>query len=265
MNENKLISVIMGVYNGRSTLENAIKSILEQTCSDWEFIICDDASTDGSYEFLKNTYENDERFILIKNDSNLGLAATLNHCLEHCHGKFIARMDDDDICYSNRFQKQIDYLNTHPQISFVSSSIDLFDGEKKVGYRKLKENPTKIDLVWNSPFIHPATMFRAEDLKKVKGYRVAPETCRGQDYDLFMRMYGMGLKGANLIEPVYRFTVDENNFKRRTFKARIGEMKIRIKGYKAMKVTIWAFPFVIKPIIAYFVMKIRYKLGRRKY
>lgn len=265
MRENELISIIMGVHNGKNTVENAIRSILEQTYENWEFIICDDFSDDGTYEYLIKEYYDDSRFKIIKNEKNLGLAASLNRCLEYCKGKFIARMDDDDICYSNRLQKQIDYLNDHPQISFVSSSIDLFDGEKIVGCRKLKENPTKSDLVWNSPFIHPATMFRFEDLKKVNGYRVAPETIRGQDYDLFMRMYGKGLKGANLIEPVYRFTVDKNNFKRRTFKARIGEMKIRIKGYKEMNVMIWAFPFVVKPIIAHIVMGVRHKLGGRKY
>ena len=114
-------------------------------------------------------------------------------------------------------------------------------------------NPQKKDLVYGSRFIHPATMFRASDLKAVGCYRVCKDTVRGQDYDLFMRLYGAGYLGANITEPLLRYTEDKANFKRRTFKARVGEMKIRVHGFKAMRVMHWAFPFVFKPLVAWFV------------
>ena len=263
MKEDALISIIMGIHNGKGRCDAAIESICKQTYTNWVFIICDDGSTDGSYEYLNEKYGNDSKFIIIKNEKNIGLAATLDHCLEYANGEFVARMDDDDISYPDRFEKQIIFLNMNPEISFVSSSVDLFNGKKVVGQRILKSMPEKKDLIWNSPFVHPATMFRAADLKKIGGYRVAAETVRGQDYDLFMRMYGIGCRGANLTEPVYRFTVDENNLKRRTFKARIGEMKIRRYGYSAMGVMPLAAPMILKPLVAYVIMGLRNRLKKR--
>lgn len=249
----KKISVIMGVHNGGSRFINAVKSIEQQTYTNWEFVICDDGSTDDTYIKLMDYAKNKTNFKIIRNKSNLGLAATLNHCIEYCEGEFIARMDDDDISYPERFAKQIDYLDRNPDIGFVSSSVDLFDGKEIFGKRVLLEKPTKRELVYGSQFIHPATMFRTEVLLAVSGYRVSKDTIRGQDYDLFMRLYGAGFKGANLLESTFRYTEDRNTIKRRTFKARVGEMKIRIHGYKSMKVIHWAFPFIFKPYVAWIV------------
>ncbi|MCW6681980.1 glycosyltransferase [Aerococcaceae bacterium NML160702] len=255
MDENKgLISVIMGVHNGADRFAEAIESIVAQTYEKWEFIICDDCSDDDSFKKLKE-YEKDPRFKIIRNERQKGLAATLNHCLKYCSGEFIARMDDDDISYPNRFAKQVEYLGKHPEVSFLSSNADVYDGTVVVGQRLLIERPSKKDMLWNTRFIHPATMFRAKSLREVNGYRVAKETTRGQDYDLFMRMYGAGFIGANLQEVVFRYTENTENFKRRTFKARIGECRIRHYGYKAMGVYPWAAPFLLKPLLAHILTK----------
>lgn len=253
-----LISIIMGVHNGVHKLRKSIDSILSQTYSNWEFVICDDGSTDQSYEWLCELARCDSRFIIIKNKTNSGLPYTLNHCIEHCNGEYIARMDDDDISYSNRFEKQLEFLNKHPEISFVSSCADIFDGIKTTGKLIHPEFPTKLSLVWQSQFVHPATMFRAKDLCAIGCYRVCNDTLRGQDYDLFMRMYGAGFRGANLQIPVYRYLIDSQSIKRRTFKARKGEINIRIHGYKAMKVMWWAFPFLLKPIAAHIITITKY-------
>lgn len=253
-NQNKkMISVIMGIRNGGDRFVNAVKSIEAQTYTNWEFIICDDGSTDDTYDKLLEYTKDKNNYKIIKNETNIGLAATLNHCLEHCNGEYIARMDDDDFSYPDRFARQIEYLESHSEIAFVSSSVDIFDGKEIVSQRILLPNPTKKDLVYGSRFIHPATMFRASALDSVGRYRVCKDTVRGQDYDLFMRLYGAGYLGANITEPLLRYTEDRANFKRRTFKARCGEMKIRIHGFKAMKVMHWAFPFVFKPLVAWFV------------
>ena len=256
--ENKSkISIIMGIRNGGARFIEAVKSIEAQTYTDWEFVICDDGSTDDTYDKLLQYAHDKPNYKIIRNEKNLGLAATLNHCLEYCTGQYIARMDDDDFSYPDRFEKQIGYLELHPEISFISSSADIYDGKKITGQRILLPNPSKKDLVYGSHFIHPATMFRAEALRAVGGYRVCKATMRGQDYDLFMRLYGAGYQGANITDPLFRYTEDRANFKRRTFKARIGEMKIRIHGYKAMKVMHWAFPFVLKPMVAWVITLFR--------
>lgn len=255
--QNGLVSIIMGVRNGSDRLSEAVLSIEQQTYREWEFVICDDCSEDDTYEKLIEYAKDNPKFTIICNKANVGLATTLNHCLKYCKGEFIARMDDDDISYPERFEKQIEFLINHPEIAFVSSSADLYDGEKIFGKRNLHPFPSKKDLIWGSQFIHPATMFRVEALKAVDGYRVSKETRRGQDYDLFMRLYGKGFRGANLTEPVFRYTESPRNLKQRNLQARIGEMKIRYRGYKSMGVLPWAFPFVFKPIFAWGIGKLR--------
>lgn len=251
------ISVIMGAYNCQDAFQAAINSIERQTYDNWEMIICDDGSTDQTYQQLKDYSMGNPKIKVIRNMSNSGLAATLNHCLKYSDGEYVARMDADDISYPDRFEKQIEYLNKHPEISFISSSADIFDGKRIVGQRILLPRPQKKDLIWNTRFIHPATMFRTRVLKDVGGYRVSPDTLRGQDYDLFMRLYGAGYYGANLQKPVFRYTEDASNFKRRTLKARYGEFKIRYYGYKAMGVLPWAAPFLLKPFFVHYIKKIK--------
>lgn len=259
MEENK-ISVIMGVHNSEQYLKAAIDSIIAQTYKHWEFIICDDASNDNTWSILKE-FESDNRFILIRHEINMGLPYTLNHCLEKSSGDFIARMDDDDLSYPERFEKQVKFLLENKKISFVSTSIDIFDGCKIVGQRLMKAFPSKLDFLWNSPFIHPATMFRRNDLVEVGGYRVAEETKRGQDYDLFMRMYAINRKGANLQDKLYRYTISQNTYKKRTMKARIGEYNIRKKGFIALGLMPFAAPFLLKPFIAQLYQYIHTRKG----
>lgn len=90
------VSIIMGVYNGFKRMDRSIQSIIEQTYKDWEFIICDDGSSDDSYKKLQEYATKDNRIVVIKNVQNAGLAQTLNNCLKEVKGEYVARMDDDD-------------------------------------------------------------------------------------------------------------------------------------------------------------------------
>ena len=103
---NSTISVIMGAYNCAHTLPEAIAAIQHQTVSDWEFIICDDGSSDETWQVASEFQRNDERIVLLRNEKNLGLNATLNKCLAAASGYYIARMDGDDICTPDRFEKE---------------------------------------------------------------------------------------------------------------------------------------------------------------
>ena len=108
-----LISVVMCNYNTPvKYLKESIDSVLNQTYSNFEFIIIDDGSTDDSLEFIKSY--NDDRIKLFVNSENIGLAKSLNKGFEMARGEYIARMDSDDICYLERFEKQIDYMKNHP-------------------------------------------------------------------------------------------------------------------------------------------------------
>src|SRR3989338_10709157 len=129
------ISVIMSVYNGMPYLPEAVKSILNQTYKNFEFIIIDDASTDQSTKYLR--FLKDKRIKLIKNSKNLGLAASLNKALKFAKGEYIARMDADDISLPKRFEKQVKFFKKHPSVDICGTWVNLIDdvgkiiGEKK--------------------------------------------------------------------------------------------------------------------------------------
>ena len=110
----ELVSIIMGVYNDANLLSQAIDSLLAQTYAKWELIACDDCSTDNTSDILSEYAKNDPRIIVIRNEKNCGLAATLNHCLEYAQGEYIARMDCDDLSVETRLEKQVSYLQGPP-------------------------------------------------------------------------------------------------------------------------------------------------------
>lgn len=112
----KLISVIMSVYNESEYIAEAIESILKQTYKKFEFIIVDDCSTDETPEIIKHYAESDNRIIFVQNETNLGLTQNLNKALNISNGAYIARMDGDDISLPERFERQIEFLNEHKEI-----------------------------------------------------------------------------------------------------------------------------------------------------
>ncbi len=122
------ISVIMGIYNCQDTLVEAIDCIVKQTEEDWEFIMCDDGSYDNTYAIaLEYEKKYPKKIIVLRNESNLGLNATLNKCLSVAKGKYIARMDGDDRCAPNRFEIEVKVLDNNPDIAIVSSDMQFFD------------------------------------------------------------------------------------------------------------------------------------------
>lgn len=245
------LSVIMGVYNieALAVFQNAMSSVLSQSMADFELIMCDDGSTDRTWLLLQSLAERDERIRLLKNQSNLGLAATLNRCLACARGELIARQDADDISDMNRFQKQIAFLDEHPEIGFVGSNVTLWDETGTWGERVFPGYPQQRDFLFTQPFVHGALMFRRSALEAVHGYRVAKETRRTEDYDMLMRMYAAGIRGANLTEKLYAFLEDREAQKRRRYCYRVDEAKVRLKGFKRMGLLPGALPYVVKPLV----------------
>lgn len=247
------ISVVMGVYNigSKKILEKSIKSILEQTFQDFDFIICDDGSTDNTLQYLKEISKQDNRIRLLTNERNLGLAYSLNKCIEHSKSQYVARMDADDMCEKHRFQKQIDFLEHHSdEYAVVSSNAYLIDENDKIlGKRKYPIELKKEDFLHNSSVIHPAVMMRRKALENVNNYRVSKETRRVEDYDLWMRLYKYGYKIYNIQEELYSFREDEKCLKRRKYKYRIDEVKVRYYGFKSLGLFPKGYLYVLKPLI----------------
>lgn len=246
-----IVSVIMGVYNIASlTIFNrAVCSILGQTVTDFEFLICDDGSSDQTWDILTNLAQKDSRINLIRNLKNEGLASALNRCIAQSHGLFIARQDADDFSVPERFQKQIDFFTYRPEISFVGSNAELFDQNGVWRKRVFPEYPQAKDFLFTLPFIHGSLMFRSEILKKEKGYLVTKKTRRTEDYELLMRLYAHGYYGANLQETLYFFLEDREAIRRRKYHYRIDEAWTKWKGFNALNLMPKGIPYVIKPLI----------------
>ncbi len=245
------ISILTGIYNtpDPQILQKAVESIRQQTYTDWEWIICDDGSMDSTCETIQSLIQGDHRIRLIHNETNQGLAASLNHCLNYAKGAYIARMDADDGCEPCRLEKQVRFLEKHPDYELVGTAVRLFDEDGIWGKRKMPEIPEKRDFLWGSPFIHPSVMIRKQALLAVHGYRVAKETRRTEDYDLFMRLYEKGYQGYNLQEELYDFREDKNARKRKKYRYRIDEAKVRWKGFRLLGLMPKGVIYVLKPLI----------------
>lgn len=253
------VSFVMGVYRCKhaAALRASVESIIAQTFTNWEFLIVDDGSSDGgeTYAAIEAAASLDPRVIPLRYEQNHGLAYALNYCLERARGSYVARQDDDDLSNPERLFKQIAYLEAHADCAIVGSSVTLFDEGGAWGSLDVPERPAPGDFLWNSPFNHPTTVMRADALRSVGGYRVAPETRFTEDYDLFMRMYAAGFRGANISEALYRYRSERGDSKYRSMSKRMNEAKVRARGFKELRIGPKSIPYIIKPIIIGFIPK----------
>lgn len=263
------VSIIMGVYNCKDfeLLDRSVDSILNQTFQDFEFIICNDGSTNSTLDYLNTIKNKDNRIRIISYLQNKGLNFALNKCLEIASGEYVARQDDDDISEINRLEKEVLFLDTHNDYSIVGTLAKIYDDNGIWGDYNVPEKPTKKNFYWNSPFIHPSIMIRKEAYESVGGYRIARETRRCEDLDLFMRMYAKGHIGYNLQEHLYYYRmINTPDIKYRPMKYRIDESIVKFKGYKLMGNLFLGLPFVLKPIlIALIPQRIFYHIKKKIY
>lgn len=243
------ITVIMGIYNCAATLPDAIDCILAQTLSDWELILCDDGSGDNTFTVAER-YQKDypDQIILLRNEKNLGLNATLNQCLQYAQGSYIARMDGDDLCEPDRFEKEAAVLDAEPDIAIVSSDMSFFDEEGTWGQIAHPDYPEKKDFVHGSPFCHAACMVRREAYEAVGGYSEDARFLRVEDYHLWYKMYMAGFQGKNIHETLYHMRDDRNAYRRRKFKYRWNEAYVKLLVVKGFHLPIWNCVHALKPI-----------------
>lgn len=254
------VSVIMGIYNCTSTLTDAIECIQSQSFSDWELILCDDGSSDNTYEIALGLAEQDSRIIVLRNPENMGLNFTLNHCLKYAKGEFIARMDGDDLCLPERFIKQLFVFETHPEIAIVSSNMNYFDENGVWGTSTSQQFPRDMDFIYGTPFCHAASMVRKCAFDEVDGYSVSSSLLRVEDYHLWVKMYAKGYKGYNIEEPLYLMRDDRRAFARRKFKYRFNEVYVKYYAIRELQIPFLLYPYVLKPILVGILPNFLYKL-----
>lgn len=166
MNLSGVVTVLMPVYNAEKYLKEAIESILNQTYKEFDFLIIDDGSTDGS-ETIINSYK-DSRIIFLKNERNMGIVKTLNKGLSLIDSEYICRMDSDDIAVPKRLEKQLLYMENHPEVTVAGSSIEKFNdqGAKKVLKVRTDPKRLKTHLLFDNALMHPTVIMRNSVLKR---------------------------------------------------------------------------------------------------
>ncbi len=201
---NELISVILPVYNGEKYLKEAIESILNQTYTNFEFIIIDDGSKDSSLEIIREYEKEDERIVVVSRE-NKGLIATLNEGMERAKGKYIARMDQDDISLPERFERQIKVMKNN-NIMVCGTYTKVIDEDGK--YIKDGIVPTQDDeivkklLECTNPLFHPTVMFKKFDNIF---YNEFAHNC--EDYELWLKYTEIG-KIENLPEYLLKYRIE---------------------------------------------------------
>lgn len=216
------ISVLMSVYNEEKYIKEAIDSVLSQTFTDFEFIIIDDGSTDSTWEII-NSYD-DARIIKYRFPINQGVGAALNFGLKKVSGKYLAKVDGDDINHLKRFEEQYNYLETHKDIALVDSYIEYFtedngtdiDSRSKYLLEIHKNHLDRVTTVedyktciyWFCCLVHSATMFRTKIVKDL-GYNKELRIC--EDYDLFYRINKLRYNIAKVPLKLVRVRITNNS------------------------------------------------------
>ena len=234
MNQPK-VSVIMGTYNCEKTLSEAIESIIRQTYKNWELVMCDDGSTDGTYA-VADQYRKlfPEKIILLKNEHNRKLSYTLNRCLQAARGELIARMDGDDISRSDRLQKQVDYLLSHPDLQVVGCAMQRFDEKGLHDIMHPVTAPDKWTLRFRVPFYHATILTYKKVYDALNGYTDSDRTVRVEDRDLWFRFYAQGFKGANIDEVLYEVRENTETIRRRTALSRFRSLRTTAYGFRLL-------------------------------
>ncbi len=256
---NPKVSVIMSVYNGAEYLREAIDSILNQTFSDFEFLIVDDCSNDNSPQILEEYVKKDNRVRIITNEFNLGLTKNLNTAIRQAKGEYIARFDCDDVSLPERFVEQVNYLNEHPRCGVVSMWADIIDGSGK-HTRTIKyptnDNDLRKALISYNPFFHPGIMLRREVFDTVGFY---DESWRfAQDYELYFRI-AKKYELANIPKILLNYRETGGSITGSKNKLQVGfVLKAKKKAIREGQYSKWNYIHLIRSYIAW-ILPVKFK------
>ena len=229
------ISVIMGIHNCEKTLREAVDSICRQTYTNWELILWDDGSTDGTYKIAQEyAAEYPDRIRAFHDRENRKLSHALNECLCRAEGELIARMDGDDVSRPERLEKQVRYLQEHPETDLVGTQMMRFDEKGTAGILRAPLQPEPEMLRGGTP-IHHATILTYKTVYEALGGYAESKTVEGvEDVDLWFRFFEKGFRAATLDEVLYDVRMNRDALERRTLGRRIRSIRTRAAGYKRL-------------------------------
>ena len=228
---NPKVTVLMTVYNGEGYLRECVDSVLGQTFKDFEFLIIDDQSGDGSRNIIKSY--RDSRIRLIENDENLSQVKSLNIGLAHAQGACIARMDQDDVMVKHRLNRQVDFLDKNPDISLVGTWGEIIDENGKI-FTKARLPIRNEEIIGNVLFcgyflMHPSVMFRKDAVMEAGKYN--EEITFSEDYNLWTRLLLKKHKLANIPECLIRFRYHEKSSSRKFPEIQVDNVRISMANF----------------------------------
>lgn len=211
------ISVLMCVYNGEKYLSQSIDSILNQSMRNFEFVLVNDGSTDRSLEILSEYAQKDDRIILVNNLENQGIAASVTKGLQFCTGRFIARMDQDDISLPERFVIQHKYLESHPEIDAVGTGLIFIDEEgRPTGKRHISPTDSmiiRLQMYYHCVLHNPSVMMRSDYYQLYNERESEKDFLAADDYSFWLRKNTRHLY-ANIAEPYLYYRVHQGQTSR---------------------------------------------------
>jgi glycosyltransferase involved in cell wall biosynthesis len=265
--DNPLVSVLLPVYNGEKFVATTIASILDQSFRDFEFIIINDGSTDNTPNILEQLHDPRLRII---HKPNEGLGRTLNLGLQLARGKYIARIDADDMADPKRLEKQVAFLEAHPEIAVVGSATKVIypDGTVQIRLRPLEPRNIRQHIIKLCPLAHPSVCMRKDAALSVGGYDTAQDgslgRSAGEDYHLWVRMLVNGFELANLPEPLITLNKGGASITgSRTLGFRLLQrMKMRLWAKRTLGLGWKAYPEIFLVIILTIINHFGFKLDR---
>ena len=225
-----LVSILMPVYNTAPYLREAVDSMLAQTFADFELIVLDDCSPDNAQAIL-DTYT-DARIVRYRGERNEGLSNVLNVGIGMARGKYIARMDSDDISLPDRLQTQVDYLESHPDVDLCSCAMELFGAREGLWVRDADPDKVKITALFFSPILHASSLWRREAFER-HHLRFEQQMVPAEDYDLWCRALVAGLRLVNLPDALYRYRIREGQATADAAKTSPKEREVRARYLRA--------------------------------
>lgn len=263
MEDNILVSVIMSEYNtDEKLLKEAIKSILEQTYKNFEFIIVDDNGRNNVQEIVKEF--NDNRIKVLNNDKNRGLVYSLNKAISEASGKYLMRMDTDDYSYKDRMEKQVKFIEEHPEYAVVGGRADYYDGSRIFAESKFYGEVTKAILSKDTTITHPTVIMRKDIIEKVGGYQ---DYNRCEDYALWIELALNGYKMYVMNEKVLRYHLSLGDYSKRKLSTRKGYFKLLKEKYRKLNSSIVGYWLLVTKTFIAGIMpyKLMEKYHKHKY
>ena len=243
------ISVIMSVHNQHDYVRQSIISILNQTFTNFEFIIIDDASTDATSGIIKKF--TDPKIKFITNSLRQGLAQSLNLAIRGSRGEFIARMDADDLSHPNRLKVQFEFLKSHPSIAACGTAANLINiAGKKISQKHYPQTITRSILMRFNPLIHPSVMIRKSTLPSPP---YDPSFNGAEDYNLWLHLVSK-YKLVNLNQVLLDYRINPQGVSWRSLKnTELQAIKARFKALSEYNYPFWQVIFLVKPIFSYLI------------